>query len=122
MLQEFIILWHILKKMFIEVKMAGMHTIGRTEIMTRETKLTLQIILFPYNMSLEDIQQPKFAPIHFLIGNDSLALQLEDHQGVNGLARPENLKFNVSPVMTKPVVVGKSMDHRNGQSQNKWNQ
>ena len=102
-----VIQWHLLKKMFVEVEMAGVHEIGRTKIMTREMKMTLQNILSPYNMSLQDIEQPKFAPIHVLIGNDQLSLQLEDHPGLNGLARPENLKFKVSPIMMKPVAVGR---------------
>ena len=75
--------------------------------MTRSMQLALKKILSPYNMGLEDIEQPEFAPIHILIGNDNLSLQLEDHPGLNGLSCPENLKFKVSPVMSKPVAVGR---------------
>ena len=87
--------------------MAGVMEIGRTKVMTSTMQMALRGILKPYNMDLDDIEQPSFSPISILIGNDHLSLQLEDHPGLKGLARPENLKFKVSPVMSKPVAVGR---------------
>ena len=46
-------------------------------------QMALKGILEPYNMNLEDIEQPSFSSIHILIGNDQLSLQLKDHPGLN---------------------------------------
>ena len=58
-------------------------------------------------MGLEDIQSPKYAEIELLVGNDNASLQLREHQALNGLSRPENLLFKQSPIMVKPVAVGR---------------
>ena len=58
-------------------------------------------------MGLEDIQSPKYTEIELLVGNDNASLQLKEHQALNGLSRPENLVFKHSPIMLKPVAVGR---------------
>ena len=80
--------------------------------MTDKMKMTLKKILSPYNMGLEDIQNPGFKDIDLLIGNDNASLQLKEHQALNGLSRPGNLIFKHSPVLRRPVAIGRIYGHQ----------
>ena len=84
------------KNKWLNIECAGVRAIGRTKIMTDKMKTTLKTILSPYNMGLEDIQSPKYTEIELLVGNDNASLQLQEHQALNGLSRPENLLFKHS--------------------------
>ena len=95
------------KNKWLYIECAGVRAIGRTKIMTDKMKTKLKKILSPYNMGLEDIQSPKYTEIELLVGNDNASLQLQEHQALNGLSRPENLLFKHSPIMMKPVAVGR---------------
>ena len=51
--------WNFIKENFSFMECVGIHSIGRTRLMSHKMRLTLKKILGPYNMDLQDITNPK---------------------------------------------------------------
>ena len=69
-------IYHHKKKEFVTIEAAGVTTIGRAKMITRELQGIVNTVLKPYNMSLTDLEVPRFDNISLIVGNDYAALQI----------------------------------------------
>ena len=94
------------KNKFQKIEATGVVRIGRCKPFSAKHRTILDKILKPAGLSSEDLTAPSYGEVEILIGASAAALQIYDHNELNSLKKPVNLRFFHSPLMRLPLAYG----------------
>ena len=92
------------KKKLETMEMTGIDSIGPCKGPTYQTRKQLNCVLKPIDLNSYELTWATDGEIDLLIGGDNAGILVTDHETLNSIAKPANLRFYASPVFKCPLA------------------